>query len=78
MYIILKHNPKLKPGKIFIHHVLFEVEGEDKWGYPITKKSDNGDPLVKEVVVIPVPYLVDEVLSIFHYLNDNKDKLKKK
>lgn len=78
MYITLKHNPKLKPGKIFIHHILFEVEGEDKWGYPITKKDDNGDPVVKEVVVMPIPYLVDEVLSIFHYLNDNKDKMKKK
>ena len=29
MYIILKHNRKLKPGKIYIHHVLFEKEGTD-------------------------------------------------
>jgi hypothetical protein len=78
MYIILKHNPKLKPGKIFIHHVLFEVEGEDKWGYPISSKDENGDPIVKDVNVIPVPYLIDEVLSIFYYLNNNRDKLKKK
>jgi hypothetical protein len=49
MYIILKHNPKLKPGKIFIHHVVFEVEGEDQWGYPISKKNENGEPIVKEV-----------------------------
>ena len=78
MYIIIKHNPKLKPGKIFIHHVLFEVEGEDKWGYPISSKDENGDPIVKDVNVIPVPYLIDEVLSIFYYLNNNRDKLKKK
>jgi len=78
MYIILKHNPKLRPGKIFIHHVKFENEGEDKWGYPITKKLENGDPKIKNLVVIPIPYLVDEVLSIFYYLNDNRNKIKKK
>ena len=78
MYIILKHNPKLRPGKIFLHHISFEKEGENKWGYPISKKDINGDPIVKDVNVIPIPYLIDEVLSIFHYLNDNKNKIKKK
>lgn len=78
MYIILKHNPKLKPGRIFIHHITFEIEGEDNWGYPIAKKDSNGDPIVKEVTPIPVPYLSEEVVSIIHYLNDNKDKIKKK
>jgi ATP-dependent exoDNAse (exonuclease V) beta subunit len=75
MYIILKHNPKLKPGRIFIHHIIFEVEGEDKWGYPITKKDINGDPIVKEVIPIAIPYLIDEVLAIIHYLSDNRDKI---
>ena len=56
MYIILKHNPKLKPGKIFIHHILFEIETENEWGYPIIKKDSNGDPVVKEVKPIAVPY----------------------
>lgn len=78
MYIILKHNPKLKPGRIFIHHITFETDGEDTWGYPISKKDDNGDPIVKDVDIISVPYLIDEVLSIFYYLDDNKHKLKKK
>ena len=78
MYIILKHNPKLKPGRIFIHHITFETDGEDKWGYPITIKDHNGDPIVKDVNIISVPYLIDEVLSIFYYLDDNKHKLKKK
>jgi len=78
MYIILKHNPKLKPGNIFLNHISFEVEGEDKWGYPISKKDENGDPIVKDVDIIPVPYLIDEVLSIFYFLNDNKNKIKKK
>jgi hypothetical protein len=78
MYIILKHNPKLKPGRIFIHHITFEVEGEDNWGYPISKRDQNGDPIVKEVVPMAIPYLVDEVLSIIHYLSDNRQKLKTK
>ncbi len=78
MYIILKHNPKLKPGRIFIHHITFEIEREDNWGYPVTKRDENGDPVVKEVIPIAVPYLIDEVLAIFHYIQDNKDKIKKK
>jgi hypothetical protein len=78
MYIILKHNPKLKPGRIFIHHIVFEIEKEDEWGYPVTKTDENGEPIVKEVKPISIPYLVDEVLAIFHYLHDNKNKIKKK
>jgi len=78
MYIILKHNPKLKPGRIFIHHITFEIEKEDEWGYPVTKRDVNGEPIVKEVLPMAVPYLIDEVLAIFHYIQDNKDKIKKK
>lgn len=78
MYIIIKHNPKLKPGKIFIHHVTFEEEGKDEYGYPITKYDSNGDPVIKNVEPIEVPYLKDEVISIIHWLYDNKHKLKRK
>ena len=78
MYIILKHNPKLRPGNMFIYHVQFEIESKDKYGYPVTKLTEQGDPVVQEVLQIPVPYLKDEVISIIHYLNDNRDKLKKK
>jgi len=78
MYIILKHNPKLKPGKIFIHHITFEQEKEDKWGYPIAKLDHDGNPIVKEVTPMSVPYLVDEVISIMHFLQNNKHKIKKK
>ena len=78
MYIILKHNRKLKPGKIYIHHVLFEVEGTDEYGYPITRYSSNGDPVVKEVIQMEVPYLADEVISIINWLYDNRDQIKKK
>jgi hypothetical protein len=78
MYIILKHNPKLKPGKIFIHHITFEIEREDEWGYPIVKLDDNKDPIMNKVIPIAVPYLVDEVMAIIHYLHDNRHKIKKK
>jgi hypothetical protein len=77
MYIILKHNPKLKAGKIFIHHITFEVESEDKWGYPIAKKDDQGNPIVKEVTPIEVPYLIDEVIALIHYIKENPIKPKK-
>lgn len=78
MYMILKHNPKLKPGKIFIHHVTFEIEFEDKWGYPVIKKDHEGNPIVKEVKPIAVPYLADEVLSVMHYIKENKHHIKTK
>lgn len=78
MYIILKHNPKLKPGKIFIHHVLFETEGDDEYGYPITKYTQEGDPMVKEVIPMEMPYLKEEVISIINWLHDNRDSIKKK
>ena len=76
MYIILKHNPKLKPGKMFVHHVTFEVEGEDKWGYPISKKDDTGSPIIKEVIPLSLPYLVDEVIGLLHYIKENPIKKK--
>ena len=78
MYIILKHNPKLQPGKIFIHHITFETEGEDQYGYPIAKLDENGEPKVLEVIPMPVPYLYDEVISVINYLKENPYIIKKK
>lgn len=71
MYIILRHNRRLKPGNISIHHVLFEQEGEDEYGYPIIKLNNLGDPIVQKVVEIPVPYLKEEVISIINWIYDN-------
>lgn len=76
MYIILKHNPKLKPGRIFVHHITFEIEREDNWGYPITKKDERGEPIIKEVIPISIPYLIDEVQAVIHYMKDNPIKKK--
>lgn len=68
MYIILKHNHTLKPGKLEIHHIVFEKEGEDENGYPIIATDAAGDPLVKEVVPYEVPYMKKEVNQIIKYL----------
>jgi hypothetical protein len=78
MYIMLKHNPRLKPGTMYIHHIVFEEEDKDKNGYPVTKYTPQGDPIVKEVIPMEVPYLVDEVRSIILWLSENRAKLKKK
>jgi ATP-dependent exoDNAse (exonuclease V) beta subunit len=78
MYIILKHNPKLLPGSIYIHHIVFEVEGMDQWGYPIAKKDSNGEPIVKEVKPIKVPYLYEEVIAVMNHMKENPTFIKKK
>ena len=78
MYIILKHNPKLKPGNIYIHHVVFETEDLDQYGYPITKYSPEGDPVVKEVIPMEIPYLKEEIVGIINWLHDNRTNLKRK
>jgi len=71
MYIILKHNPKLKPGKLVIQHVSFEKEKDDENGYPINKYDSNGDPIIKEIKMHNLPYLKDEVRSLVMWLKDN-------
>lgn len=70
MYIMLKHNPRLKPGKMTLRHIIFEKEGEDEYGYPITKYDDNGDPVVEDVVEYEVPYMKQEVLDMINWLKD--------
>ena len=78
MYMILKHNPRLLAGTIFIHHITFEVEGKDDWGYPIAKRDEYGDPIVKEVTPMLVPYLYDEVIAIINHMKENPTFIKKK
>lgn len=70
MYIILKHNPRLKPGKITIHHVLFYTEGTDKFGNPITKLDEQGEPMVKKIVPYDIPYLKNEVINLIKHKQD--------
>ena len=70
-YIIKKHNPKLKFGDLTIQHVIFEKEGDDKFGYPITKYNDQGEPIIKEIKIYELPYLKQEVQSLIMWLKDN-------
>lgn len=78
LHIILKHNPRLKPGKLTIHHVQFEDKGQDKFGYPITKLDVSGDPVVKTVIPYELSYLRDEVIAIIHWLRDHKPSTTKR
>ena len=72
MYIILKHNPKLNPGKLTLQHITFEYDGEDEHGYPITSYDDNGDPIIKDIIMYDVPYMKEEVFTMINWLKDNK------
>jgi hypothetical protein len=64
MYIMLKHNPKFKPGKLILHHVLFFEEGLDHLGAPIIARDINGEPIIKKIVPYEVPYLKEEVVNL--------------
>lgn len=72
MFMMLKHNPKLKPGTMILEHVLFEKEGDDQYGYPIIKYNSNEDPIVKDIVKYEVPYMKEEVVSMINWLKENK------
>jgi len=78
MFMILKHNPKLKFGSLTIHHIIFEEVDKNKFGNPITALDSNGDPIVKDIVQYDLPYLKQEVISLLHWLEDNHHKLKTK
>lgn len=70
-YMINKHNPKLKVGSLKVQHVLFETEGEDEYGYPKTKYN-NGDPIIKDIVMYDLPYLKNEVRNLIMWFKDKK------
>jgi len=76
MYIILKHNPKLVPGSLIIHHIMFEEQGKDKFGNPIPALDSNNDPIVKEVVPYNLPYLKSEIINLLKWLEVNRSKVK--
>lgn len=75
MYIILRQNPTFKPGELSLQHVVFEEEGKDKFGYPIAKRNQNGEPIVQEVITYMLPYMKNEVISMINWLHDNRDKI---
>jgi len=71
MYIILKHNHSLKPGKLQILHIKFEVEEEDEYGFPTTAIDAAGDPIIDEIVPYDLPYLKKEVVNMIKYMKVN-------
>lgn len=75
-YIILRHNPLLTLGKLTIEHVKFETDGVDKYGYPVTKLSDIGEPLIEDVKFISVPYLLKEVQELIYWIKDPVNRQK--
>lgn len=73
MYIILRHNPILKPGKMILNHVTFEIQGEDRFGYPIMRLDSNNEPIVKDVEKIEIPYRKREVEIMFQWLKEKNN-----
>jgi len=72
MYIMLKYNYNLVPGKIQIHHIEFENEGMDENGYPITMVDAKGEPVLKAINRIDLPYMKKEVIAMLRWLKENK------
>jgi hypothetical protein len=72
MYIILKHNRRLKPGNLVIQHVKFKKEGEDANGYPIYVRDDRGDFIIEDIVYYELPYLKEEVVKMLNWHKENK------
>jgi hypothetical protein len=70
-YIIKKHNPKLKIGKLIIQHVKFKIAAENEHGYPITAENDQGEPIIEELKMYELPYLKDEIRNLVMWLKDN-------
>ena len=60
--LILMKNTALKPGKLTLIHVTFELNGQDEYGFPIVKVK-NGIEVVKEITHYEVPYLEKEAVK---------------
>lgn len=68
MYMILKHNPKLKPGGLILDHVIFKNVGVDKLENKIYKLDSEGKPLIEKIDRYELPYLKTEVIAIINHL----------
>ena len=66
MYMILLHNPHLKPGKICIRHSIFN-ERLDQYGFPKTIFNE-GVPSIKTLMWYWPEYHEKEVIKIINYL----------
>lgn len=71
-HIIWKHNPSYIVDNPVIEHIIFEIESEDKYGYPIIKLDENKEPIIKDVKETEVPYLKREVELMFEFIRKEK------
>jgi hypothetical protein len=75
MYVILKYNYNYDPGIMEIHHIEFEVESKNEFGYPVYALDPQGNPIIKKVNPIQLPYLKREVIEMLKYLQINKENI---
>ena len=73
-YIIKKHNPKLKINDLTIQHVIFEKAGENRYGYPILRKDNDGGYIVERIDYHKVDYMEKEVKAMINYYNNHLKK----
>ena len=52
--------------------VEFEIEDEDENGFPILATDPMGDPIIKKVNPIKLPYLKKEVIAMLKWLKEHK------
>ena len=71
MYVILKHNPRLKPGKLVIEHIQFKEAGRDAYDNRVVFYDSNGEPVVDKIVQYHLSYLKEEVISIINHLKND-------
>lgn len=76
LYIILKHNPLYKPGKLWIHHITFKVCDYDQYKYPIVCVDNDGNPIPEKVVPYEVPYYKKEVEIMLKHLKKYRSEQK--
>ena len=72
MYMILKHNPQLKPGKITIKHIMFEETGRDRFDFPIYKQAEDGSFFIKDTQDYVVPFMLKECTTLHELMKTNK------
>lgn len=73
-YILMRYQPLMNIKELALNHVEFEIESEDKWGYPIYKKDEKGDYIVKNITVYKVPFLKMEATKIVEWVTKNNKK----
>jgi hypothetical protein len=72
--MIIKHNHRLKPGKMIIEHILFKEAGKDAYGNRVVLYDDFGQPVIEDIVQYDVPYLKQEVINIINHMKDNANQ----